>query len=142
MNCFCGMVDRGKAFSLISSLDHCQILTIANSDMLQAGFDPVQNRSSGLLEWSCAVALRIVKCVFQFRNSSITRLRYLALLFGCILCLLILKFIFLVIVFWGDLNMTVLVLIFRAILFALSHSTIFLRSKFILWFIFLKDWCL
>ena len=24
MNCFCGMVNRGKAFSLISSLDHCQ----------------------------------------------------------------------------------------------------------------------
>ena len=24
MNCFCGMVDRRKAFSLISSRDHCQ----------------------------------------------------------------------------------------------------------------------
>ena len=24
MNCFCGMVDRPKAFSLISSRDHCQ----------------------------------------------------------------------------------------------------------------------
>ena len=24
MNCFCSMVDRRKAFSLISSLDHCQ----------------------------------------------------------------------------------------------------------------------
>ena len=24
MNCFCGMVDRRKAFSLISSWDHCQ----------------------------------------------------------------------------------------------------------------------
>ena len=24
INCFCGMVDRRKAFSLISSLDHCQ----------------------------------------------------------------------------------------------------------------------
>ena len=24
INCFCGMVDRGKAFSLISSGDHCQ----------------------------------------------------------------------------------------------------------------------
>ena len=30
MNYFCGMVDRRKAFSLISSRDHCQILTIAN----------------------------------------------------------------------------------------------------------------
>ena len=24
MNCFCGMVDRRKTFSLISSWDHCQ----------------------------------------------------------------------------------------------------------------------
>ena len=24
MNCFCGMVDQRKAFSLISSQDHCQ----------------------------------------------------------------------------------------------------------------------
>ena len=24
MNCFCGLVDRRKAFSLISSRDHCQ----------------------------------------------------------------------------------------------------------------------
>ena len=24
MNCFCGMVDRRKPFSLISSRDHCQ----------------------------------------------------------------------------------------------------------------------
>ena len=30
MNCFCGMVDRRKVFSLIFSWDHCQILTIAN----------------------------------------------------------------------------------------------------------------
>ena len=30
MNYFCGMVDRRKAFGLISSQDHCQILTIAN----------------------------------------------------------------------------------------------------------------
>ena len=25
MNCFCGMVEQQKAFSLISSQDHCQI---------------------------------------------------------------------------------------------------------------------
>ena len=30
MNCFCGMIDRPKTFSLISSRDHSQILTIAN----------------------------------------------------------------------------------------------------------------
>ena len=30
INCFCGMVDWQKAFSLISSWDHCQILAIRN----------------------------------------------------------------------------------------------------------------
>ena len=38
MNCFCGMVDRRKAISLISS------------DTPQAGFEPAQNLSSGLVE--------------------------------------------------------------------------------------------
>ena len=51
MNCFCGMVDRQKAFCLISSLDHCQRLSPSQiSDMPQAGFEPVQNLSSGLVE--------------------------------------------------------------------------------------------
>ena len=58
MNCFCGMVDWRKAFSLISSWDHCQRSSPSRiSDMLQAGFEPVQNLSSGFLEWSCAVVI-------------------------------------------------------------------------------------
>ena len=53
MNCFCGMVDWRKAFSLISSRDHCQRSSPSRiSDMPQAGFGPAQNLSSGLLEWS------------------------------------------------------------------------------------------
>ena len=51
MNCFCGMVDRRKAFSPISSWDHCQRSSPTQiSDMLQAGFEPTQNLSSGLVE--------------------------------------------------------------------------------------------
>ena len=42
---FCGMVDRRKAFSLISSRDHCQ-----RSSPSRAGFEPAQNLSSGLVE--------------------------------------------------------------------------------------------
>ena len=58
MNCFCGMVDRRKAFSLISSRDHCQRSSpLPISDTPQAGFQPVQNLSSDLVEWSCAVVL-------------------------------------------------------------------------------------
>ena len=47
MNCFCGMVDRRKVFSLISPLRF--------SDRLRARFEPAQ--SSCLDEWSCAVAI-------------------------------------------------------------------------------------
>ena len=43
LNCFCGMVDRRKAFSLISTP--------------RAGFEPAQNLSSGLVEGSCAVVI-------------------------------------------------------------------------------------
>ena len=48
---FCGMVDQRKAFSLISSHDHCQRPSPSRiSDTLQAGFEPVQNLSSGIVE--------------------------------------------------------------------------------------------
>ena len=51
MNCFCGMVDRQKAFGLISSWDHCQRSSPSQIfDMLRAGFEPVQNLISGFVE--------------------------------------------------------------------------------------------
>ena len=56
MNCFCGMVDWWKAFSLISSRDHCHRSSPSQIyDTPRAGFEPAQNLSSGLAEWSCAV---------------------------------------------------------------------------------------
>ena len=58
MNCFWGMVDRRKTFSLISGRDHCQWSWPSRiSDTPRAGFDPGQNLSSGLVEWSCAVVI-------------------------------------------------------------------------------------
>ena len=46
INCFCGMVDQRKAFSLLSSWDHGQRSSPSwISDMLRAGFEPVQNLS-------------------------------------------------------------------------------------------------
>ena len=57
-NCFCGMVDWRKAFSLISSRGHCQRSSpLRISDAPQAGFEPAQNLSSGFVEWSCAVVI-------------------------------------------------------------------------------------
>ena len=41
MNCFCGMVDQKKVFSLIPSQDYCQRSSpYWISDTLQAGFEP------------------------------------------------------------------------------------------------------
>ena len=58
MNCFCSMVDRRKTFSLISSRDHCQRSSTSRiSDTPQAGFEPEQNLSSGLVEWNCVVVI-------------------------------------------------------------------------------------
>ena len=51
MNCFCGMVDRRKAFSLISSRDHCQRSSpLRISDTPRAGFEPAQSLSSCFVE--------------------------------------------------------------------------------------------
>ena len=58
MNCFCGMLDWWKTFSLISSRDHCQrSLPSQISDMPQAGFEPAKNLWSGLVDWSYAVVI-------------------------------------------------------------------------------------
>ena len=58
MNCFCGMVDRRKAFSLVSSQDHCQRSSPSRiSNTSRAGFEPAQNLSSDFVEGRCAVAI-------------------------------------------------------------------------------------
>ena len=58
MNCFCGMVDRRKAFSLISSRDHCQRSSPSRiSGTPRVGFEPAQSLSSGLVESSCTVVI-------------------------------------------------------------------------------------
>ena len=46
MNCFWGMADRRKAFSLISSRDGCQRFSPSQiSDITGAGFQPAQQSS-------------------------------------------------------------------------------------------------
>ena len=50
-DCFCDMVDRRKAFSLISSRDHYKRSSPSRiSKPLRAGYEPSQNLSSGLIE--------------------------------------------------------------------------------------------
>ena len=51
MNCFCGMVDQGKALSLISSRDLCQRFSQSQIlDTPRAGFELTQNLSSAFVE--------------------------------------------------------------------------------------------
>ena len=51
MNCFCGMVYRRKAFSLICSREHCERPSPSRiSNTPRAGFEPAQNLKSGLVE--------------------------------------------------------------------------------------------
>ena len=58
INCFCVMVDRRKACRLIFSQDHFQRSSPSRiSDTSQVGFEPAQNLSSGLVEWSCVVVI-------------------------------------------------------------------------------------
>ena len=61
MNCFCGMVDRRKVFSLISSRDHFQWSSPSQiSDTPRAGFEPALNLSSDFAEWSCPVVITTI----------------------------------------------------------------------------------
>ena len=56
--CFCGMVDRRKAFSLISNRDHCQRSSASQiSDTPRTGFESVQSLSLGFVQLSCAVVI-------------------------------------------------------------------------------------
>ena len=58
IDCFCGMVDRRKVLSLISSLEHCQRFSPSRiSDTSRAGFEPAQNLSLRFVEWSCALVI-------------------------------------------------------------------------------------
>ena len=75
MKCFCGMVDQRKAFVFISSWDHCQRSSPSQiPDTPRAGLEPVQNLNSGLVEWSCAVAItttpRRLYCYYQTSDLS------------------------------------------------------------------------
>ena len=55
---FCCMVDRQKAFSFISSRDHCQRSSPSRiSNTLRVGFEPAQSLSSGLVESRFAVVI-------------------------------------------------------------------------------------
>ena len=58
MNCSCGMIDWRKAFSLISSRDHCRRSSPSRiSDTPRARFKPAPSLSTGFVEWSCAVVI-------------------------------------------------------------------------------------
>ena len=73
MNCFCGMVDRRKGFSLISSRYHCQRSSTSQiSNTPRAGFEPAQNLSWGLVEWSCAAVITTTLEIIFLENLAET----------------------------------------------------------------------
>ena len=58
MSCFCGIVDQRKWFNLFSSRRHHQIFSPSQiSDTPWEGFEPAQNLSLDLAEWSCAAEI-------------------------------------------------------------------------------------
>ena len=65
------LTDERRAFSLISSRDHCQRSSPSRiSDTPGAGFEPAQNLSSGLVEWSCAVVITTAPLT-HFKNLMV-----------------------------------------------------------------------
>ena len=71
VNCFWGIVNQRKAFSLISSRDHYQRSSPSRiSDKLRAGFEPAQKLSSDFVEWSCAEVIT-TSPQHQFRITNI-----------------------------------------------------------------------
>ena len=77
MNCFSGMIEQQKAFSLISSRDHCQRSHQRKS--LARREQDLNNSSSGFDEWSCAILTKIClcewRCVVVYKNMEF--LKYL-----------------------------------------------------------------
>ena len=70
---FCGMFDRRKAFSLISSRGHCQrSLPCRISDTQGAGFKPPQNPTLGFADRSCAVVTTTTPLRHRFFIGKIT----------------------------------------------------------------------
>ena len=77
MKCFCGMVDRRKVFSLISSRDHCQRSSQSwISDTPRAGYEPEQSLSSGSVEWSWALVITTTPRRHIFRKLEANKSDY------------------------------------------------------------------
>ena len=61
MNCFCRMVDRRKAFSLLSSRHYCQRSSPSRfSDTPRGGFEPAHNLHSNLIKWACTLVITTI----------------------------------------------------------------------------------
>ena len=81
MNCFCGMVDQRKAFSLISSRDHYQRTSLLQiSDTPWVGFEPAQNLSSDFVESSCVAVRTTTPRRHNFCTTLAPRRHYFELL--------------------------------------------------------------
>ena len=71
-NFFCGMVDRQKAFSLISSQDDFQRASLLQtSNTPGAGFKPPQNQNSDFDEWNYAVVMTTTPWRYKYDFSFV-----------------------------------------------------------------------
>ena len=69
INCFCGITDRRKEFSLIPSRDHCQGSSPSRiSDTPPTGFECVQKLISDLVEWGYAAVIATIPQRHYFGN--------------------------------------------------------------------------
>ena len=79
MNCFCGMVDQRKIFSVISSRDQYQRSSLLRiSETLQAGFEPARNLSLGLVESSCTVVITTTPRCHKIYNIKVQNINITA----------------------------------------------------------------
>ena len=100
-NCFYGMVDQWKVSTLFPARIIARDPHHFQSDKLQAGFEPAQDLSSGLVEWSCAVViittpryycmivfsiifLCIVSLMQSVNGAQFLNITFLFLLFGAV----------------------------------------------------------
>ena len=68
IKCFCGMVYRRKALSIISRRHHCQSFSPSLiADTPQVGVEPAQKLHSGFVERSCAIVTTITPRRHYFR---------------------------------------------------------------------------
>ena len=80
---FLACLTKGRCFALFPAGTNCQGSSpLQISDTLQAEFEPAENLSSGLVDWSCAVVMTATpRCngdptLFQFSLTTVALIKF------------------------------------------------------------------